>query len=191
METAYDGRQVVGMDLHRRRSVLVRMTEDGRRLGVARITNSPAELRRELARAGKSPRVVLEATRSCWYCGTRSPCCAAPGLGPRGLGRPSRLGRVDPAPAQKAAGAPASHARHRAPVAPPPGQKEVIYPNRTGRPPVSAEIATLIERLATENASWADRFPDRFPHPACLSPGPGAPQALSGALYRSKSSPRA
>jgi hypothetical protein len=27
METAYDGRQVVGMDLHRRRSVLVRMTE--------------------------------------------------------------------------------------------------------------------------------------------------------------------
>ena len=39
METAYDGRQVVGMDLHRRRSVLVRMTEDGRRLGTAKITN--------------------------------------------------------------------------------------------------------------------------------------------------------
>jgi hypothetical protein len=28
------------------------------------------------------------------------------------------------------------------------------YPNRVGRPPVSAEIAALIERLATENASW-------------------------------------
>ena len=28
------------------------------------------------------------------------------------------------------------------------------YPNRTGRPPVSAEIAALIERLATENTSW-------------------------------------
>ena len=66
METAYDGRQVVGMDLHRRRSVLVRMTEDGRRLGMARIANSPAELRAQIARAGKSPRVVLEATYG-WY----------------------------------------------------------------------------------------------------------------------------
>ena len=66
METAYDGRQVVGMDLHRRRSVLVRMTEDGRRLGMARIANSPEELRAQLARAGKSPRVVLEATYG-WY----------------------------------------------------------------------------------------------------------------------------
>jgi putative transposase len=27
-------------------------------------------------------------------------------------------------------------------------------PNRTGRPPVSAQIATLIEQLATENRSW-------------------------------------
>ena len=66
METAYDGRQVVGMDLHRRRSVLVRMTEDGRRLGTARIANSPAELRAQIARAGKNPRVVLEATFG-WY----------------------------------------------------------------------------------------------------------------------------
>src|SRR5215472_14760341 len=66
METAYDGRQVVGMDLHRRRSVLVRMTEDGRRLGMTRITNSPAELRKAIAAAGRNPRVVLEATYG-WY----------------------------------------------------------------------------------------------------------------------------
>jgi hypothetical protein len=28
------------------------------------------------------------------------------------------------------------------------------YPHRTGRPPVSAEITSLIERLATENHGW-------------------------------------
>jgi putative transposase len=28
------------------------------------------------------------------------------------------------------------------------------YPNRIGRPPVSAEIAALVERLATENHGW-------------------------------------
>ena len=53
---AYDGPQIVGMDLHRRRSVLVRMTPDGRRLDTARITNSPAELRRAIARAGQPTR---------------------------------------------------------------------------------------------------------------------------------------
>ena len=42
------------------------MTEDGRRLGTARITNSPQELCREIARAGKAPKVVLEATFG-WY----------------------------------------------------------------------------------------------------------------------------
>jgi len=66
MTEAYDGRQVVGMDLHRRRSVIVRMTEDGRKLGTTRITNSPAALRAEIAKAGKNPRVVVEATYG-WY----------------------------------------------------------------------------------------------------------------------------
>ena len=56
MTEAYDGRQVVGMDLHRRRSVLVRMTEDGRKLETVRIANSSAALRREIAKAGKHPR---------------------------------------------------------------------------------------------------------------------------------------
>jgi hypothetical protein len=66
MTEAYDGRQVVGMDLHRRRSVIVRMTEDGRKLETVRITSSPAALRREIAKAGKHPRVVVEATYG-WY----------------------------------------------------------------------------------------------------------------------------
>ena len=63
MEIAFGGRQVVGMDLHRHRSVLLRMTEDGRRLATARITNGPQELRREIARARKSLRVVLGVAR--------------------------------------------------------------------------------------------------------------------------------
>ena len=33
-------------------------------------------------------------------------------------------------------------------------RKKWTYLNRTGRPPVSAEITALIERLATENTSW-------------------------------------
>jgi transposase len=66
MDEAYDGRQVVGMDLHRRRSVLVRMTMDGRKLETVRIENSPAALRGVLARCGQRPLVVLEATYG-WY----------------------------------------------------------------------------------------------------------------------------
>ena len=46
--------------------MLVRMAEDGRKLETARIDNSPAALRAVLARAGKSPRVVVEATYG-WY----------------------------------------------------------------------------------------------------------------------------
>jgi hypothetical protein len=63
---AYGGREVVGMDLHRRRGVLVRMTADGHKLETARISNSAAELRSQIGRAGKSPKVVLEATDG-WY----------------------------------------------------------------------------------------------------------------------------
>lgn len=63
---AYDGPQVVGMDLHRRRSVLVRMAADGRKLDTARIDNAPARLAAEVAKAGVHPEVVLEATYG-WY----------------------------------------------------------------------------------------------------------------------------
>src|ERR671928_916189 len=57
----YAGRQIVGMDLHRRRSVLVRMTETGQRLETVRISNDPEYLRQVMARAGEHPEVVLEA----------------------------------------------------------------------------------------------------------------------------------
>jgi hypothetical protein len=57
----YDSKQVVGMDLHRRRSVLVRMTETGERLETVRISNDPEYLRAVMARAGEAPEVVLEA----------------------------------------------------------------------------------------------------------------------------------
>jgi transposase len=62
----YDGRQFVGIDLHRRRSVIVRMTEAGEQLGVARIDNDPVALGEQIAKAGESPEVVLEATYG-WY----------------------------------------------------------------------------------------------------------------------------
>jgi transposase len=62
----YEGRQVVGMDVHRRRSVLVRMTETGQRLETVRITNDPQRLAEVMARAGEAPEVVLEATYG-WY----------------------------------------------------------------------------------------------------------------------------
>jgi hypothetical protein len=59
---AYSGRQIVGMDLHRRRSVLVRMTEAGEHLETVRISNDPEYLRQVMVRAGEAPEVVLEAT---------------------------------------------------------------------------------------------------------------------------------
>ncbi|MHB8340147.1 MAG: hypothetical protein ACYDB7_03105 [Mycobacteriales bacterium] len=43
MSEAYAGRQIVGTDLHRRRSVLVRMTETGETLEAVRISNDPKE----------------------------------------------------------------------------------------------------------------------------------------------------
>jgi len=63
----YDGRQVVGIDLHRRRSVIVRMTPDGQQLGPpVRIDNDPLELAVQAASWGKQPQVVLEACYG-WY----------------------------------------------------------------------------------------------------------------------------
>ena len=60
MSEQYAGRQIVGMDLHRRRSVLVRMTDMGERLETVRISNDPEYLAQVMARAGEAPEVVLD-----------------------------------------------------------------------------------------------------------------------------------
>jgi len=62
----YDGKQFVGIDLHRRRSVIVRQTVDGQQLGAVRIANDPMRLAEEIGKAGECPEVVLEATYG-WY----------------------------------------------------------------------------------------------------------------------------
>ncbi|MBM0239348.1 transposase [Micromonospora sp. ATA32] len=66
MQAEYDGRQIVGIDLHRRRSVIVRMTEAGEKLETVRIDNDPVALGLEIVKAGPDPEVVLEAIYG-WY----------------------------------------------------------------------------------------------------------------------------
>ena len=58
--------QYVGIDLHRRRSVIVRMNDAGEVLEVSRIDNDPVALSMAVAEAGPDPEVVLEACYG-WY----------------------------------------------------------------------------------------------------------------------------
>jgi transposase len=58
--------QYVGIDLHRRRSVIVRQTPDGEVIDTVRIDNDPVALSCEIAKAGPDPEVVIEATYG-WY----------------------------------------------------------------------------------------------------------------------------
>jgi transposase len=59
--------QYVGIDLHRHRSVIVRKSAEGETLGCVRISNEDLDsFSAELALAGQSPEVVLEATYG-WY----------------------------------------------------------------------------------------------------------------------------
>ncbi len=58
--------QYVWIDLHRRRSVIVRMTEKGEVLSSVRIDNDPVAMALALAEAGPNPEVALEATYG-WY----------------------------------------------------------------------------------------------------------------------------
>ncbi|MFI2071945.1 hypothetical protein ACH472_53115 [Streptomyces mirabilis] len=57
----YDGHQYVGIDLHRRRSVIVRQTDQGEQLSAVRIVNDPVALGLQIEQAGtrwrrKAPR---------------------------------------------------------------------------------------------------------------------------------------
>ena len=76
-------------------------------------------------------------TRSRWYCGMKSPCCAEPSPDPGSTGRPSRHGRADPVPAREAAGTPPGHAGNRPALAPSPGHPcspgNRTYPHGAGR----------------------------------------------------------
>src|SRR3954471_23288757 len=59
-------REYVGIDLHRRRSVIVRKNAAGEVIAKTHIDNSPLALAEAVAAAGPEPEVVLEATFG-WY----------------------------------------------------------------------------------------------------------------------------
>jgi transposase len=59
-------RQYVGIDLHRRRSVVVRVSATGEQLSCVRIANDPMAIAAAVAEAGPEPEVVIEATYG-WY----------------------------------------------------------------------------------------------------------------------------
>jgi hypothetical protein len=59
-------REYVGIDLHRRRSVIVRKNSDGELLSKVHIDNDPIALAAVVSAAGPNPEVVLEATFG-WY----------------------------------------------------------------------------------------------------------------------------
>ena len=54
--------QYVGIDLHRRRSVIVRRNEAGQTLETVRIDNDPVALAAELAKAGEQPDILIGCT---------------------------------------------------------------------------------------------------------------------------------
>jgi hypothetical protein len=69
----YDGRQFVGIDLRRRRTVIVRQSETGEQVGSLRTVNDPLALAREISEAGPAPEVVLEAAYGWYWPRTRLP----------------------------------------------------------------------------------------------------------------------
>ena len=59
-------RQYVGIDFHRRRSVIVRKDAAGEKLASVRVANDPLAIAAVIADAGPDPEVVIEATYG-WY----------------------------------------------------------------------------------------------------------------------------
>ena len=59
-------REYVGIDLHRRRSVIVRVDHEGKHLSTVRLPNDPVEVMAAVNAAGANPEVVVEATFG-WY----------------------------------------------------------------------------------------------------------------------------
>ncbi|MEN3271088.1 MAG: putative transposase [Pseudonocardia sp.] len=100
----------------------------------------------------------LPRTPSCSSYPARSPYSAEQPKAPPELGRPVRVRRADPAASQGAARSPPpGHSSHGLAVAPTSGGHEVDLPEPVGRPPIDGAIATLIERMASENQTWGDK----------------------------------
>ena len=62
MQEQVSRQQYVGIDLHRRRSVIVRIDDTGKVLGKRQVLNDPVEFSLAMAEAGEGPEVALEAT---------------------------------------------------------------------------------------------------------------------------------
>ena len=149
MSGDYDGRQYVGIDLHRRRSVIVRMTRDGEQLGWVRIDNDPVALGLELAKAGPDPEVVLEATYG-WYWA---------------------VDVLQTAGAARASGAPAGSEGVRLPA----GEERCARRRRSGGPAADGPAARGLHRHpARAGAARAGAPPGQAGRPAVRVEGAGA-----------------
>jgi hypothetical protein len=81
----------VPIDLHRHRSVVMHMADDGEVLGWTRLANDPESLVAEVRKAGEDPQVAIEATYG-WYWAVDALCDA--GLDVH-LVAPSKVGAFD------------------------------------------------------------------------------------------------
>ncbi len=82
-------RPYVGIDLHRRRSVIYTMNADGEKLDCVRIANDPLTLLEAVGKAGADAEVVIEATYASFH--ARGPLSSSTETMRAQLGPPSRL----------------------------------------------------------------------------------------------------